>query len=565
MKKVFFSLFFIWLFLMPALADFTVDSVTFTADVQENGAAQVSTLTQLTFDTLTESLEVPLPNGTISELTAADSRVTLTETADGPVALVNPTVGFSGTTSIFMTYNLAADFETDDETGVIFTMNMLSSRWGKAIGAISFQINLPGSYTEQTEAWTMEPQIISGYYDTLDGVDCNLEVSGNSISGYVSNRMAYDSIKLQVVLPSGYFKVRQKATIASISISYTAIGMAAVLLLCFLYWFARLHTHGQTEVSQRMLAPEGLLPSQLPLALDGKTIYIPALILEWASLGYISIYRKGKKKIYLLRNMPMGSERSKPEQWLYRRIFASGKQVILKPGRFSQEAARFCSASRKRVRRVLFDPKSGNPIVVRFPAQVLTAVAIGVTVHAYLPAGQVWVLAAVAAGLAGFGYAVFLHRTLVKRASLRCKSLRELPALLPAAALIGGGLFGGTVLEAAVGLIACCFSAIATASGPRRTERGRDARAQTLGCLQFYRHVSWQRLQRFNGTEGRFYQKQLPRLVALRCDRQLAKTFDRLPCRQPEWLRGVRLQDRNAQTLQKQVSQIVRQLEKAFS
>ena len=374
--------------------------------------------------------------------------------------------------------------------------------------------------------------------------------------------MAYDSLALAVTLPSGYFYVRSTA-IPMIHVTYLFVGMLLVLLLLMVYWRLRLRTP-RLEVSPRLLTPGGLLACQLSQMLDGGTCDVAVLVLEWANLGYLTIQSSKKGYVILTRMIPMGNERSKAEQRLFTRIFATGNRVAATPGRFSAAAARFRAASRRSLNRVIFDRKGGNVVFLQIPCRILLAIGIGYIAYSLLPDGSAFLFLAVLIGIVGFLYSIYLHDALARWVSLRRFSPRTLGLLLVALLILILGLMSGAFLEAATGLFACCFSAIATASGPRRSQRGRDLLMQTRGLKLFYRKVSWQQLQVITGRNDRFFQAQYPKAAALGVDKAFAARFERLPTPRPEWLPGGSGKTTSAAALQRRLADILKSLRAAF-
>ena len=133
-----------------------------------------------------------------------------------------------------------------------------------------------------------------------------------------------------------------------------------------------------------------------------------------------------------------------------------------------------------------------------------------------------------------------------------------------AAVLLIMGFLGGAFLEMLIGLFACCFSAVATSVGPRRSARGRELLRQARGCRMFYRQVTWQRLQILTGRNKRFFQSQLPKVMALGVDKVFARRFERLPVLRPEWLGGKGPASTNAAELQQEVAAILKGLRESF-
>ena len=460
-----------------------------------------------------------------------------------------------------VSYTVSDTYSTTSD-GEVYQLGLLSSRWARNVGACSFQIILPQPSGTMPEDYTLTPVVLSGYYGALADSESGVSLNGTIVTGSVENRMAYDSLTAQVTVPTGYFYVRSSA-ISMIHVTYLAIGMLAVLLLLMIFWRVRIRTPRQNPQS-RLLAPGGLLPCQLPQVLDGATCDIAAMILEWANLGYLTIQRTKKGCVVLTRAIPMGSERSKAERKLFQRIFATGYRVAATPGRFAAAGAQFRAASRRSLNRIIFDPKGGNVVLLQIPCRILLAVGIGYLAQQMLPEGGGFVVLAVLAGIVGFFYSIYLHSGIARRVALKRTSAGYRITLLLALVLLVLGFLGGAFLEVLIGLFACCFSAVATSVGPRRSVRGQDLLSQARGCRMFYRQVTWQRLQVLTGRYNRFFQSQLPKAAALGVDKAFAKRFERLPVPRPEWLGGRGPASTTAADLQRETAGILKGLRESF-
>lgn len=559
MKKVAFFLFFICLLIPSVFADYQVDQATVNAEVSANGRTQVTATYQLTFDGAQDQLEVPLPDGTISRVSAETYRYKVNKTDSGVDVVLTGT--FSGTQTVTVSYTVSDTYSSSSD-GDVYRLGLLSSRWARNVGACSFQIILPQPSGTMPEGYTLTPAVLSGYYGELANSESGTNLNGTIVTGNVENRMAYDSLTAQITVPSGYFYVRSSA-ISMIHVTYLAIGMLAVLLLLMIFWRVRIRTPRQNP-QPRLLAPGGLLPCQLPQVLDGATCDIAVLILEWANLGYLTIQRTKKGYVVLTRAISMGSERSKAERRLFQRIFATGYRVAATPGRFAAAGAQFRAASRRSLNRIIFDPKGGNVVLLQIPCRILLAVGIGYLAQQMLPEGGGFIVLAVLAGIVGFFYSIYLHSGIAQRVALKRKSASYRITLLLALVLLALGFLGGAFLEVFIGLFACSFSAVATSVGPRRSARGQDLLSQARGCRMFYRQVTWQRLQVLTGRYNRFFQSQLPKAAALGVDKAFAKRFERLPVPRPEWLGGRGPASTTAADLQRETAGILKGLRESF-
>lgn len=557
MKKCFFFLFFIGLFLLPAFADYQVDGVTVSAELAETGKAKVSMTMQLTFTTATSEVTIPISETAVSKVSVGDCRFKTVRSDSGVDVVLKNKSGFLGTQTFLITYQIPEQIEQGEDADRC-ALRFISSRWDHGIGGCSFQLLL------MTPAKT-PPEVVvkSGYYGELTAAETSLEVSEATVSGTVGKRMAYDSLELSLELPQEYFQVRS-SRVPGISVTWVFLAMAGVFLLALLYWRLLLRSPRTGSADPRLLLPEGILPCQLPMVMDGITCDVAAMILQWANLGYLTISVNRRGILVLTRTMEMGSERSRIEQKFFRSIFSNKLRVAATPGRFRQAGERFSASARRAMSREMFDRKGGNLFIFQTLCQLLLAVSIGYLVSQILPEGAGFTVLAVLLGILSLVYGLYVHKSLTALFSRRGISLKELPLIAGLALILALGLVFGALLECLTGVAAIVCSGAVSAQGPRRNQRGMDAMAQARGCRTFYQKVSWQRLQVLQGENRQFFQSQLPSVVALGLDRQFAKRFERLPVPMPEWLSSSGSAVMSAAALQQKLLPIIRQLRNSF-
>lgn len=557
MKKCFFFLFFIGLFLLPALADYQVDGVTVNAELSETGKARVSMTMQLTFTTATSEVTIPISEVDVNKVSVGDCRFKTVRSDQGVDVVLKNKSGFLGTQTFLITYQIPEGIR-QGEGADFYDLRVISSRWDHGIAGCKFQLLLT------TPAKT-PPEVLvkSGYYGEMTAAETELEVSETTVSGTVGKRMAYDSLELSLELPQGYFQVRS-SRVPGIRVTWVFVVMAGIFLLGLLYWRRLLRSPRTGSGDPRLLLPEGVLPCQLPMVMDGVTCDVAAMILQWANLGYLTISVNRRGIVVLTRTMEMGSERSRIEQKFFRSIFGSRPRVAATSGRFRQAGERFAASSRRAMSREMFDRKGGNLFLFQLLCQLLLAVSIGYLVSQILPEGAGFTVLAVLLSILSLVYGLYVHKALTALCARRGISLKELPLMAGLPLLLVLGLVFGALLECLVGVTAIVCSGAVSAHGPRRNQRGMDAVAQARGCRTFYQKVSWQRLQILQGENRRFFQAQLPSVVALGIDRQFARRFERLPIPMPEWLSISGSAVMSASALQQKLLPIIKQLRSSF-
>lgn len=561
MKKALFSLFFLILFMVPSMASYTVDSMNVTANVDRDGKTQVSALFQVTFHEETSSLTIPLPDANATRIDSDSFRSRVKRTSEGTNVVISRSGGFLGTQTFSLSYTVPATEDTDDEADA-YHIGFLSSRWGVEIGACSFSLVLPGPSSQMPENFSLDPEIFSGYFGPLSPLDCDLTVTDATVSGLVTDMMAYDSLEANLTLPEGYFYVRE-AAVPELTITVVTIAMVMVLLLILLYWWRTIFVFPESS-SQRMLMPEGLLACQLPQVLNTATVDMPALILEWANLGYLSIGTSHGGQPVLVKNLPMGSERGESEQQLFDRIFHGRNAVAATPGRFAGIAAQFRKASKTDLNHRLLDPKGGSLNLVDMLCRLLCGFGSGYMFTKLLPDGGGFIIISIVLGLVGFVYGGHLSAFSCKLLTQKHVPLRQLWVPGIALLLLAGGLVSGSFPEILTGILAMVLSGFLKSMGPRRNKRGQEAVYQARGLKKFYRRISWQTVRAYSQKDDRFFQKHLPRALALGCEMAFAKNCLQTTVPRPEWLLTPGPRQSSAKALLKQLKPLIRQLREAF-
>lgn len=313
-----------------------------------------------------------------------------------------------------------------------------------------------------------------------------------------------------------------------------------------------------------MLMPEGLLACQLPQVLNTVTVDMPTLILEWANLGYLSIGKSHSGHPVLIKNLPMGSERGESEQQLFARIFKGREAVAATPGRFASAAAQFRKASKRDLNRRLLDPDGGSLTLVDMLCRILCGFGCGFMFSRLLPDGAAYIVIAVVLGLVGFIYGGHFSTYLYRLLTQKYVPLRQLWVPVVALLLLVGGLVSGSLPEVLIGILAMVLSGFLKSLGPRRNKRGQEAVYQARGLRKLYRRISWQTIRSYSKRDDRFFQKHLPKAVALGCGNAFAKNCLQTTVPRPEWLLTPGPQKSSAKALLKQLRPVLKQLREAF-
>ena len=476
----------------------------------------------------TDSLTIPLPFFP-DRLTVSNGSASVTEDPDTGVTLVlTSRKGFSaGLTTLEVTLTRDSVLRSGRDA-VTMTLPMLSSRWGQAIPAFSFRIELP-------EAVEADPVYESGYYGELTAEAVSALETGTRISGSVPGGfMAYDSFGVTLNFPEDYFSVpgvlgRYLLTAAGVlNLIALLLGLLTALLLRF---FCRVPEPKETF---RPRPPDGVTAADLPFLMRGDAPDMAALVLEWAAAGYLTIYARGKR-VVLQQRMIMGRERKSWENRLFADLFREGELCELPSaaGRLAfRQARRRCARERRNqifVRRALS---------CRLP-RITAAAALGCSVCAMicgLSDGVLWrVLLCIPGAAAGILVGLALE---YYGGEARVDRNMTVVGALIAVLLVGliGLRYGAWSLP--LTMLCAMLTGKAVVFGDARTAEGLELLRQTLGFRILLRSAVQRRLLAGLSRDPAHFYRLLPWACALELEESLAEHFGDVRMEECGWFSG---------------------------
>lgn len=509
MRRILIALLCVLLLTGTALAaEATVTAYDTEVTVQTDGSADVkATMTLHITGTLDELL---IPLGKDASACSLGGEEFTKKTVDGVVCLlVQSTAGLSGDRSFTVTYTLPSGV-SQSGSGQTYRLKLLAPAWAYAIDKFSAKITLPQSFTAT-------PQFISGYYG--ENVDNYMDISVDN--GVITAKMSeklhdHEELRLQLELPADYFDLRYQAGRAA---GFCKTGFVLLLVLCLLYWFARLRNPFFFPAARR-LPPLFANAGEVGYQITCDSPDLPLLTVQWATMGYLSIYRNRNGRVILRKKMEMGNERKRAEQRLFAALFAGDGVCDVQSMRFrrlSLTAKRTLSAYwGKR----LFRKRSGNPYVLRMMAAFAGAFVLAMTYDAWLPETAVrWIFILLLTAVSSI-LLVLLRRGL---AALLQRE-RTLPVLMGVGAmlvLLFLGARANTALMMLLAVLLECFAAAATLFGGQRSPSGMDMLQQLLGFRLYLRGASRSQMLHTVHRDRQFYYSTLPLADAM----GLAKSF----------------------------------------
>lgn len=214
----------------------------------------------------------------------------------------------------------------------LFYFNIVGSGWDTDIKYLNFNITYPTNIEDyyQTENEILEFYIGKFGENTADNAitssneKIKFSIKENVISGQVKNLEYGEAVTIYQTFEKGYFKVDR-----SYIFDYVLIGLFVLTLtLTLIFIIKHRKKHLIVEVVE-FTAPENITPAEAGYIIDQKVHGgdISALIVYWASKGYLSI-KEENNKIYVtkLKDLPLNAQEH--EKIFYSSLFANNVQTI---------------------------------------------------------------------------------------------------------------------------------------------------------------------------------------------------------------------------------------------
>ena len=432
----------------------------------------------------------------------------------------------TGKNRITVSYRLA-ETVTDDGTAQEFSVQLLYPAWSCAIGGYSVDVHLPGSFDAL-------PVFLSGYYGDLIDNYMQISINEGDIHAVLNPKQTlqdHEAMTLQLRLPRDFFDLR---FLAGKTVRVDRLLFLGFLALAALYWLIFLRNLPILPKRQ-VMPPEGSNAGEIPYLLTGRSPDLALMVVQWASLGYLTVTRSRKGRIWLTRQIDMGTERKHCEGEIFNALFARGDHCdvrsaeYLKARRLSQEKPRDYWRDR------IYDPKAGAPFLLRLLA-LGAGLALCLACFDLLTASKSWRwFLIVPLTLAGGGACLALQAMggfLLRRHSLRTAALGLLSAIGLLLAGRKSGLTGLMLLNLALQLGVGLLLRL----GGRRTAEGAALAAELLGYRRWLLSASGQQLNEHLAHDPQFFYRVLPYADALRAGKLLAGGLDRTRMEDCGWL-----------------------------
>ena len=491
--------------------------------LEPDGACTVTLTVELDFAPGTESFSIPISSAA-RDVTCSAAGYQLSSAAGCRLVQLSGTL--SGATRIIVSYRVA-ETVTGTGNGQLLQLNLLYPGWVCPIKGYEVHVKLPGAFTAM-------PTFSSGYFGELIENYLEISIRDGVIDAHLNDKQVlrdHEAMSMTLELPADFFDLR---FLAGKTVRTDRMLFLGFLALAALYWLVFLRNLPLLPKRQAM-PPEGGNAGLVPYLLTERDPDRALMVVQWASLGYLTISRSRKGRIWLSRQIDMGNERKEFEGEVFRTLFSRGEQCDVRSAEFLKARRVAVEKGPQFWRSRVFSPKAG-------PTLVLRALALAAGFAICLACFDLWV--------ASKSWRWFLILPLSLLGTLLCWAVQQLGGFLlrrhcfrtaffaglsAVLLLLFGrkagltGLMGLNLLaQLAIGLLLRC--------GGRRTKGGAALGSELLGYRRYLLSASSSRLRSNLEADPQFFYRVLPYADALQVGRIFASGFDRARLEDCDWL-----------------------------
>lgn len=503
------------LFLVPIHAANAAPRVSTTAVVHENGTCSVTIEADIRLDDPARSLKFPLGTD-IKSVTLNGSPAPLSQSEGITSVNLSHLDGKLGLYSCTIVFEINSVVELDDNGKQIVTVPLLYG-FPYPVEDMTFQITMPSRFDTV-------PTFYSGYHGQDIERQMSASISGSVIRGSVTQELKdSETLFMKLAAPAGMFPAGQ--TFGG-SLKYDALAMGILAAAALLYWILRLGC--LPHFAPRRATPtEGLCAGQVPTYLTRRPGDLPAMVLQWAQLGYLIIHLDDNGRVFLHKKMNMGNERTVFEQRCFRDLFGRKMMVDGSGYRFQRAADKAAALSRRQAGGYR------NPLtsvtMFRFLSSLVGLFA-GIAMGDTIATDHTWRIIL----MAGFGVVSALLSWIIV-GNLDCLHTRGKAglklSLTAAALLLILSLFCNAIAYGAAAAIWSLLAGLLSAYGGKRTDNGLRIYSELLGLRRHMRKAGKGELRRILASNRNYYFELAPYALILGVDKIFAEKFGdaRLP------------------------------------
>lgn len=514
---------------VSAAEDTRATTVNIFATVSSNGSCDVTTTVALRVDTPLDKLTFPIP-ASASNVTLNGSPV-LTEKT-GQARLVNLSrilKGMTGDFSFTITYSIHSVVEpleaevTEDAEGVETTLKRMQvelpmlAGFPYPIDELQFSINMPGPVGQN-------PSFVSGYHQANIEKDLTYTISGNNIAGRSWTALKdHETLTMHLTATEEMFPQTRAELPDAEGVMVLIWIFSGVALL---YWIVFLRNALPIR-HYPAVAPEGFGAGQMGTILTMAGADLSLMLFTWAQLGYLDIKLNRSGKVFVMKRMEMGNERTAFEQKCFYKLFS--RRELVDTSSLTFQKLHQAVAAQKSAPQLLRQKGAGSVKLFRIfmaAAGLLCGACFGIHLGNLLDYGWVFMLLLSCIGgfcswhIQAWPQGVFLHHR-----------FQFFVALILCLLWLALGMAVGQFNLALIAVLLQVAAGFLAAFGGRRSEEGRVAMGQVLSLRRHFRKLTTYRIHQMSQDNPELFFDLAPLAIALGQDRVLARRFGsgRLP------------------------------------
>lgn len=505
----------IFLLALPVHAANSATSVTTTAVVTNNGACQVTIDVQIQLDEPTRGLKFPL-GPDIHTVTLNGAPASLTQSKGITSVNLSHLDGKTGAYAFTIRYTVNSVVVNEDNGNKTVTVPLLYG-FPYPVEQMHFSVTVPSEFDTV-------PTFFSGYHGQDIERQMSASIRGNTVTGSLAQALKdSETLFMKLTAPEGMFPVMRTFG-GSLGFDTAAMGICAAL--SFAVWVLTMGCLPK-YAPRRSTVPEGICAGTIPSHLVHSTVDLPAMVLQWAQLGYLIIHLRDSGRVYLHWKMDMGNERSTFEQRVFRDLFGKKPSLDTSSQRFQRVWDKAIAMNRRSSNGYRFSMTSERLVrIISCLVGLFAGIAMGDTIST----DHTWRLI----NMGAFGLVCCVLCWFIQD-GMSCLHLRGKASLKL-------GITASLILLTAAALCRCLtlgiaavcwnlFIGLCTAYGGKRTDNGWRIYTEILGLRRHMRKAGSHDLRRILAINRNYYFELSPYALVMNVDKTFAGKFGdaRLP------------------------------------
>ncbi len=223
-----------------------------------------------------------------------------------------------------ISYNLNMGKDENEGLDAIY-LNIIGTDWGTQIDEVVFNIDV-----SELDGVSIDPSVTMGYAGSTDTSNNIVIVAGHYIIGRTTRALEpYEGVTLFASMPEGTLDAAKDPFAFRKILTY---GVPLFTLMMLFAWTAKYGKKRTPVPVVSFYPPDGMNPTELGYAIDERVDNedIGALIIYWASRGYLSITEERFGKFTLTKSGEMSVGHAAYEVGAFRKLWKLGDGTQVK-------------------------------------------------------------------------------------------------------------------------------------------------------------------------------------------------------------------------------------------